>query len=128
MARHIEPGTEVISTHGSHVHAYGGAPENNLSVQMRFDLRYGNMTTLFCDPATVAPKEVAESINLKDPRIEVIKHAKSPGYWAAGPWEARIQGDEKSSWHKTKKDGVLRKATELAIRDWHAQEEVAVAI
>lgn len=127
MTKNIEPGTEVISTCTSHTMAYGGPSEHEFSVQMRFDLRHGT-TALFCDPADVAPKEVAETINLKDPRIEVIKHAKSPGYWAAGPWEAKVQGEEKSTWHKTKKDGVLKTATKLAIRDWHAKEEVTVEI
>lgn len=84
MARHIEPGTEVISTHGSHVHAYGGAPENNLSVQMRFDLRYGNMTTLFCDPATVAPKGGGRCHQPEGPQDRGHQARQEPGVLGCG--------------------------------------------
>ena len=63
----------------------------------------------------------SRTVNLKDPRITVVKHDKKPGYWASGPWAASIEDGPVISWHKTKKSGVEEIARRLAIRDWHAQ-------
>lgn len=114
-------GTEVMHRNG--VFAYGGPPEHEGMEQMRFDLRYGTLTTIHTTPDRVAPKEVEANVNLKDPRITVVKHDKKPGYWASGPWASSIEGGEVLGWHKTKKDGVEDIARRLAIRDWHESEE-----
>lgn len=121
--RPIEVGTTVINEHGTY--AYGGLPEHEGFTQMIFDLRYGNMTTIRTTPDRVAPVAVEANINLKDPRIKVVKHDKKPGYWASGPWAASIEDGEVISWHKTKKSGVEEMARRLAIRDWHAAAENA---
>jgi hypothetical protein len=109
--------------HKSGVFTYGGEPRMPGFIEVRFDLRNGT-NSIFADPDSVAPAEVEASVNLKDPRIQVVKRDKKPGYWAAGPWEATIVGDDTSTWHRTKKDGVEDKARRLAIRDWHEQEAV----
>jgi len=116
--RPIEVGTTVINHHGTY--AYGGPHPNHEGwTQLSFDLRHG-VTTILTDPDQVAPVEVEANVNLKDPRIKVVKHDKKPGYWASGPWAASIEDGPVISWHKTKKSGVEEIARRLAIRDWHA--------
>lgn len=117
--RPIEVGTIVMDKSG--VYAYGGPHEHPGWTQLSFDLRHGGHTTIKTDPDQVAPAEVEANVNLKDPRIKVVKHDKKPGYWAAGPWAASIEDGEVISWHKTKKSGVEEIARRLAIRDWHAE-------
>jgi hypothetical protein len=121
--RPIEVGTVVMDRHRTF--AYGGPSEHEGSTQMIFDLRYGNMTTIKTSPDQVAPVEVEANVNLKDPRITVVKHDKKPGYWASGPWAASIEDGPALSWHKTKKSGVEEMARRLAIRDWHAAADNA---
>jgi hypothetical protein len=121
--RPVEVGTIVMSNHG--VYAYGGLPEHEGFTQLIFDLRYGGHTTLKTTPDEVAPVEVEAKVDLKDPRITVVKHDKKPGYWASGPWAASIEGGKVLSWHKTKKSGVEEMARRLAIRDWHAAADNA---
>lgn len=116
--RPIEVGTIVMDRH--RIFAYGGLPEHEGSTRMIFDLRNGGHTTIQTTPDQVAPAEVEATVNLKDPRIKVVKHDKKPGYWAAGPWAASIEDGPVLSWHKTKKEGVEETARRLAIRDWHA--------
>ena len=116
--RPIEVGTIVMDRHSTFV--YGGPPEHEGFVRIKFDLRNGGMNTINADLDQVAPVEVEANVNLKDPRITVVKHDKKPGYWAAGPWAASIEDGEVISWHKTKKSGVEEIARRLAIRDWHA--------
>lgn len=125
MTRAIAIGTEVMNTHGN-IFTYGGPAEHEGFEQIRFHMRSGERSEIFTDPDRVAPAEVAERVNLKDPRITVVKHDKKPGYWASGPWAASLEGGEPISWHKTKKEGVAEMAARLAIRDWH-EEEVKVA-
>lgn len=121
--RPIEVGTEVIDKHSKYV--YGGPGDGGPFVRVKFDLRNGGLPTIETDPEYVAPAEVEAKVNLKDPRITVVKHDKKPGYWASGPWAASIEGGEVLSWHKTKKSGVEEIARRLAIRDWHEEKEDA---
>lgn len=116
--RPIEVGTTVIDKHGTY--RYGGPGDGGPFTRIKFDLRHGGMNTIETDPQYVAPAEVEANVNLKDPRITVVKHAKKPGYWASGPWAAAIEAGEPLSWHKTKKSGVEEIARRLAIQDWHA--------
>lgn len=117
--RPVEVGTVVMDRNGTF--AYGGPSDHEGSTQMIFDLRNGGHTTIKTDPDQVAPIEVEANVNLKDPRITVVKHDKKPGYWASGPWAASIEDGPVISWHKTKKSGVEEIARRLAIKDWHAQ-------
>jgi hypothetical protein len=118
--RPIAVGTTVIDKHSTY--RYGGPPEHEGFTRLMFDMRHGGLTTIQTSPDQVAPVEVEANVNLKDPRITVVKHDKKPGYWASGPWAASIEGGEVLSWHKTKKSGVEEIARRLAIRDWHAAE------
>jgi hypothetical protein len=115
--RPIEVGTIVMDKHGTF--RYGGPGDGGPFVRIKFDLRNGGMNTIETDPQYVAPVEAEANVNLKDPRIKVVKHDKKPGYWASGPWAASIEDGEVISWHKTKKSGVEEIARRLAIRDWH---------
>lgn len=114
--KQVALGTEVMHRNG--VFIYGGPPEHEGFEQMKFNLREGK-TTIHTDPDRVAPVEVEDSVNLKDPRITVVKHDKKPGYWAAGPWAASIEDGPVLGWHKTKRDAVDDIARRLAIQDWH---------
>jgi hypothetical protein len=105
--------------HRSGVFSYGGPGEYEGMEQMEFHMRTGELTTIRTSPDRVAPAEIEANVNLKDPRISVIKHAKKPGYWASGPWASSIEGGEVLGWHKTKKEGVEDVARRLAIHDWH---------
>lgn len=126
MTRAIAIGTAVVSTHGS-IYTYGGPADHEGFEQLRFHMRTGERTEIRTDPDRVAPAEVKERVNLKDPRITVVKHEKKPGYWASGPWAASLDGGEPISWHKTKKEGVAEMAHRLAIRDWHEEKEEEAA-
>jgi hypothetical protein len=109
--------------HRNGVFAYGGPAVMEGSEEMRFDLRHGGLTEIRTSPDSVAPVEAEANVDLKDPRITVVKHEKKPGYWASGPWASSIEGGEVLGWHKTKKDGVEDIARRLAISDWHEKEE-----
>ena len=119
--KEVPIGTEVMHLNGDFI--YGGEPENSSFERMKFDLRYGSMTTIETSPDRVAPVEVEAKVNLKDSRITVVKHDKKPGYWAAGPWASSIEDGEVLGWHKTKRDAVDDIARRLAILDWHEEEE-----
>jgi len=114
----VAAGTKVMHRKG--VFSYGGPNDHEGMESMRFDLRNGGLTEIRTSPDRVAPAEVEANVNLKDPRITVVKHDKKPGYWASGPWASSIEGGEVLGWHKTKKAGVEDIARRLAIRDWHA--------
>lgn len=122
--REITVGTEVMSRDGNYI--YDGPGDGGPFSRIKFDMRNGGLPKIETDPALLAPIEVEEKVNLKDPRIQIIKHPKKPYAWVSGPWEARAEGDDGSTWHKTKKDGVEEIARKLAIRDWHAEEVVSV--
>ena len=93
-----------------------------------YDLRNGGVPTIAIEADMVAPAILDESLNLKDPRIAVIKNkAGRPVTWV-GEWSAQVAGEEGqwSSWDRTKKEAVLKVARRLAIRDWHANGGKAV--
>lgn len=117
--KEVPIGTEVMHRNG--VFAYGGEPEHEGFERMKFDLRHGGLTVIETSPEAVAPVEVEAKVNLKDPRITVVKHAKKPGYWASGPWAASIEDGPVLGWHKTKRDAVDDIARRLAIQDWHEE-------
>lgn len=119
--RPIEVGTTVMDKHSTY--RYGGPGDGGPFQRIAYDFRHGGLPTIETDLQYVAPVEVEANVNLKDPRIKVVKHDKKPGYWASGPWAASIEDGEVLSWHKTKKSGVEEIARRLAIRDWHAQVE-----
>lgn len=85
-----------------------------------YDLRNGGVPKISVEADQVAPAFLNESLNLKDPRISVVKDkAGRPVTWV-GEWHATVAGEEDqwSSWERTKKDAVLKVARRLAIRDW----------
>ena len=119
--KEVPIGTEVMHRNGDFI--YGGEPDNSAFEQIRFDMRGGGKNTIRTGADMVAPVEVEAKVNLKDPRITVVKHAKKPGYWASGPWASSIEDGEVLGWHKTKRDAVDDIARRLAILDWHEEEE-----
>lgn len=121
MTRTIEPGTLVID-HAGHEYVYAGTSDMEGVAQIRFGIGRGGPSEIRCDLEQVAPANVAGNVNLKDPRITVVKMDRKPSF-ASGPWCHDVElpdGTHHTGWHKTKRDGISDSAHRLAIADWHA--------
>jgi hypothetical protein len=124
MTKTIEPGTLVITESGRE-YVYGGPADMPGYTRIKFDFRSDGPSEIQCDMDAVAPTEVAERVNLKDPRISVARQETKPAY-ASGKWLHEVtlpDGTVHQGWHKTKRDGTAEAAHRLAIADWHADSE-----
>ena len=122
MTRTIEPGTLIID-HAGHEYIWAGTADMEGMTSITFGIGRGGPSEMRCDPDMVAPAHVAGNVNLKDPRITVLKYDKKPYAWVPGPWCHDVElpdGTHHTGWHKTKRDGTAEAAHRLAIADWHA--------
>jgi hypothetical protein len=122
MSKTIEIGTPVFDETGE-TYIYGGTASVGMS-ELTFNLRNGGIATIRTDADQVAPTEVRALVNLKDPRIKVVKGTNTRQF-PVGPWFHEVKlatGITHTGWHRTKRDGVSESAHRLAIADWHASK------
>lgn len=120
-------GDLVLTSDGVYVWAGSADAIEGIST-ISYDLRNGGIPKISIEADQVAPAVLDETLNLKDPRIAVVKDkAGRPVTWV-GEWHAQVAGEEGkwSSWERTKKEAVLKVARRLAIRDWQENGGKAV--
>jgi hypothetical protein len=123
----VSVGDLVVTTSG--VYRWAGSVDaiEGMS-RVSYDLRNGGVPRISIEADMVAPADLDRTLNLKDPRIAVVKDkAGRPATWV-GEWSAQVAGEEGKwvSWERTKRDAVQKVARRLAIRDWQANGGKAV--
>jgi hypothetical protein len=111
-------GTEVILTSSEGTFMYGGLGERGDAISIKFSLR-GMPNIVTCDVSCVAPADTP--VDLKDPRINVVKLAKKRGYYDAGFWLPGITylPDWSPRTTRTKTEATAYCARRVAIDDFH---------
>lgn len=109
-------GQLVISRNTESTFNYQGEPDDDRFERWEFAMGSGERPKLWASLESVAPADI--EIPASSDRIEIIKHAKKPGYWAAGPWELRIDG-EHCGWHRIKREAMAAGLKAVAITEWH---------
>jgi len=77
------------------------------------------ISELEAEYSTVAPADI--EIPESSDRIEIVKHAKKPASWVAGPWQLLIDGAPRG-WHRIKREAMAEGLRYIAIQEWHEQQ------
>lgn len=123
----VSVGDIVVTTSG--IYRWAGSVDSIQGMsRVSYDLRNGGIPSISIEADMVAPAVLDATLNLKDPRIAVVKDkAGRPATWV-GEWSAQVAGEEGKwvAWERTKRDAVQKVARRLAIRDWQANDGQAI--
>lgn len=119
VAQTVSVGDLVLTADG--VYRWAGDADATPGMNtVSYSLRYGGVPRISIEADMVAPAALDSNLNLKDPRIIVEKNKEGRPVTWVGPWSAKLEGQEWSTWQNTKKEAVLKAARRLAVQDWHA--------
>ena len=113
----IAVGQLVITWYDDKPVEYGGPGDRGFT-ELSFGLLNGRTPVRKCEPDRVAPADTP--IPARDARVTVVQRPRSERPdGAAGTWRLTLPG-QRSSWHKTKRDGTATGLRQVAILAWHA--------
>lgn len=116
----IEVGTPIIHASFAEAMPWEGEPENRYSLRMI--ARAGRSTGLEAPLVDVAPATVP--VPVKSPRVTAAKVPTTARYGPRLVWCGYIDGEPVARNKSTRREALAAALRSLAIRDWHAAQQV----